>query len=146
MANLYPTINLPTLIAPRRKSLTQSKKVSPYFDYRTGEFLFAPSGKPKMATPKEAFEQWCVKVCLTERGTRLAYTDKFGVEFNELAGMNDNEAVKSKIIRTITEAIMAHPQTAWVKNFSFKIEADNVYVSFTVKGKDFDESNLTVLV
>ena len=76
----------------------------------------------------------------------MAYTDRFGVEFNELAGMNDNEAVKSKIIRTITEAIMAHPQTAWVKNFSFKIVADSVQVSFTVKGKDFDESNLSILI
>ena len=146
MASIYPTINLPTLVAPRRKPLTSSNKIAPFFDWRSGEFIFNPDGKIKFATPKETFESFCIKTCLTERGTKLAYTDRFGVEFNELAGMNDNEAVKSKIIRTITEAIMAHPQTAWVKEFSFRIVADSVQVSFTVKGKDFDESNLSVLI
>lgn len=142
---LYPEIKLPTLIAPRNKQSARFNKIAPLFDYRLGEFVFNPDGTPKMATPKETFEQWCIKTCLTERKTRPAYTDKFGVEFKELAGMNNHEAVKSKIIRTITEAIMAHPQTAWVKNFSFKIKGDNIYISFTVKGKDFDESRLTVL-
>ena len=146
MASIYPEINLPTLIAPQKKKAFDKNKVAPFFDYRFGEFTITPSGKPKMATPKEAFEQFCIKACLTERGTRLAYSDKIGVEFHELAGMNDNEAVKSKIIRTITEAIMVHPQAAWVKDFSFKITGDSVQVSFTVKGKDFDESKLSVLI
>ena len=75
---------------------------------------------------------------MTERGTRLAYTDKIGTEFNALAGVDDNERVKSSIIRTITESLMVHPQTAWVKNFRFKTVADNVWVSFDVQGKDFD--------
>ena len=91
-----------------------------------------------MATPKETFETWCLKVCITERGTRLAYSDKIGTEFAALAGIDDNERVKSSIIRTITESLMVHPQTAWVKNFRFRTEADKLFVSFDVKGKDFD--------
>ena len=144
MASIYPEINLPTLVAPRRKSTSNQNKATPYFDFRFGEFSFAPSGKPIMASPREAFEQWCIKVCYTERNTKLAYSDKIGVEFHELAGMNDIQAVKSKIIRTITEAIMVHPAAERVKNFSFKIEGDNVWVSFDVKAKYLDESRLEV--
>lgn len=144
MASILPEIKLPTLIPPTSETPPTFEKIAPYFDYRFGEFVFNPDGKPKMATPKETYEQWCIKTCLTERLTRLAYTHKFGVEFNELAGMNDGEAIKSKIVRTITEAIMAHPQTIWVKNFLFELYGDNLYVAFTVKGRDFDETNLIV--
>ena len=84
---------------------------------------------------------------MTERGTRLAYTDKIGTEFARLAGVDDNEAVKSSIIRTITESLMIHPQCAWVKNFSFRNVADQLWVTFDVQGKDFDTpSHLEVRV
>lgn len=77
----------------------------------------------------------------------MAYSDKIGTEFAALAGVNDNERVKSSIIRTITESLMVHPQTAWVKNFSFRAVGDNLWVSFDVQGKDFDTpSHLEVRV
>lgn len=146
LASIYPQINLPSLVAPRTKKAVQNK-VSPKFDFLVGEFLFAPDGEIIMATPKESFEQWCLKVCMTERGTRLAYSDKIGTEFAALAGVDDNERVKSSIIRTITESLMVHPQTAWVKNFSFRAAGDNLWVSFDVQGKNFDTpSHLEVRV
>lgn len=139
MAKIYPEISLPTLVAPRsRTTPARTNRVSVFFNWLTGEFEFNPDGSPRMATPKETYETWCIKVCSTERGTRLAYSDKIGTEFAALAGVNDNERVKSSIIRTITESLMVHPQTAWVKNFSFRNVADNLWVSFDVKGKDFD--------
>lgn len=139
MAKLFPEISLPTLVAPRsRTTPARTNRVSVFFNWLTGEFEFNPDGSPRMATPKETYETWCIKVCSTERGTRLAYSDKIGTEFAALAGVNDNERVKSSIIRTITESLMVHPQTAWVKNFSFRNVADNLWVSFDVKGKDFD--------
>ena len=138
MANLYPEINLPTLVAPKPRATVRTNRVAPFFNYRFGEFEFNPNGSPRLATPKETYEQWCLKVCMTERGTRLAYSDKIGTEFAALAGVDDNERVKSSIIRTITESLMVHPQTEWVKNFQFKVVADSVWVSFEVKGKDFD--------
>ena len=142
MANIYPEINLPKLVAPRSQtSADQSEKVAPFFDFRFGEFVFNPDGRPKIATPKETFEQWCIKVACTERFSRLAYTDRYGVELAYIPTMNDVYAARSQIIRTLTEAIMANPQTQWVKNFSFKVKGDNVWVSFDVKGKFFDEAS-----
>lgn len=135
---IYPEINLPTLLTPR-KSSKYTQKISPKFDWNTGEFLFSPGGKIKMSTPEETFEQWCVKVCTTERFSRLAYSDKYGVELEKISTMSDIEAAKSEIIRTITEAIMVHPQTELVKNFSFKVVADSIWVSFDVKAKSFDK-------
>lgn len=147
MPSLYPTINLPKLVAPTSRATARINRVAPFFDWLTGEFEFLPDGKPRMATPKETFETWCIKVVYTERGSRLAYSDKIGTEFNALAGVDDNERVKSSIIRTITESLMVHPQCAWVKNFTFRNVADNLWVTFDVQGKDFDTpSHLEVRV
>ena len=147
MAKIYPEISLPTLVAPRSRATVRTNRVAPFFNWLTGEFEFNPNGSPRMATPKETYETWCIKVCSTERGTRLAYSDKIGTEFAALAGVNDNERVKSSIIRTITESLMVHPQTAWVKNFSFRAAGDNLWVSFDVQGKNFDTpSHLEVRV
>ena len=147
MAKIYPEISLPTLVAPKPRATVRTNRVAPFFNWLTGEFEFNPNGSPRMATPKETYETWCIKVCSTERGTRLTYSDKIGTEFAALAGVNDNERVKSSIIRTITESLMVHPQTAWVKNFSFRVVADNFWVSFDVQGKDFDTpSHLEVSV
>ena len=81
MPNLYPEINLPTLILPRS---AQPKKnfVSPSFDFNSGDFLIDSAGRPVMADTQETFEQWCLKVATTERGSRLAYSTNYGVEPN----------------------------------------------------------------
>lgn len=144
MPSLYPQINLPTLVAPRSNATTPENKIAPKFDWDTGEFVFDSAGRAVPADDKDRFETWCLKVCSTERNTRLAYSDKVGVEFEGLPQMSDPEAVKSTIIRTITEAILVHPQAEWVKNFSFGRAGDELQVSFEVKGKGFEESNLTV--
>ncbi|MBQ3336284.1 MAG: DUF2634 domain-containing protein [Selenomonadaceae bacterium] len=147
MSSLYPTINLPKLVAPTSRATVRTNRVAPFFNFKFGEFEFIPNGKPRMATPKETFEQWCIKAVYTERGSRLAYSDKIGTEFAALAGVNDNERVKSSIIRTITESLMVHPQCAWVKNFSFRSVGDNLWVTFDVQGKEFDTpSHLEVRV
>lgn len=98
-----------------------------------------------IADGKTAFEDWCIKVCSTERGTRLAYSDKIGTEFEAVIHMSDPDAAKLSIIKTITESILVHPAAEYVKDFSFKGSGDNLYVTFTVKGRDWsDEAELTV--
>ena len=142
--SIYPTINLPRLIAPstrRQKNLTEG--LQPSFDFLSGEFLFEGAGRPILINGQDAFEQWALKVCMTERNTRLAYSDKIGTEFMRLATINDREAVKSHIIRTLTEAIMIHPHAKAVRDFSFTLGADSVRVSFEVLS-DFGESRLKV--
>ena len=137
---ILPKINLPTLIKPRNSNSKYTQKISPKYNWASEEFEFSPDGRIKMSTPQESFENWAVKVACTERYTRLAYSDNYGVEFEKIATMNDIEAAKSEIIRQITEAIGANPETESVKNFIFEHEGDEVIVSFDVKGKSFDES------
>lgn len=145
MPSLYPTISLPTLVAPPTTPSERKYLPAPFFDLESGDFLFDSAGRFIFADGKEAFEQWCVKVCATERGTRLAYSDKVGTEFEAAMHMSDPEAVKSSIIRTITESIMVHPAAEYVKDFQFRMSGDNLYVTFTVKGKPWAEaSQLTV--
>lgn len=143
--SVYPTINLPRLIRPSaRQEKISSSGLSPSFDFLTGEFLLS-GGKPQLVSGQEAFEQWCLKVVMTERNTRLAYSDRIGVEFERIAKMNDPNAIKSRIARTITEAIMIHPRALWVKDFTFSGTADHLYVSFLVRS-DYGLSKLTAEV
>lgn len=145
--SIYPRINLPRLIAPSatRQQKNLKEGLQPSFDFLSGEFLFGEGGRPISLNNQNAFEQWVLKVCSTERNTRLAYSDKIGVEFMRLATLNDRAAIKSSIIRTLTEAIMIHPRAKWVKDFSFTMEGDSVWVSFEVRS-DFGESKLKVEV
>ncbi len=139
MASLYPEINLPTIIAPQTVS---RKKYSPApsFDFATGDFKLDSHGRMILDDGQDAFEKWCLKTCMVERGTRLAYSDKIGIEFETAAKKSSPEAVKSAIIRTLTEAILVHPAAEYVKNFNFELEGDNLRVTFDVKGRDLPET------
>lgn len=143
MPNLYPEINLPTLIPPRTSN-AKKNFVAPKFDFDAGDFLFDSAGRIKLADTRESFEQWCIKVCLTERNSRACYSNDYGVEFED-ALKSGNAAAKSMLIKTLTEAILCHPRAEYVKNFSFELEGDGLKISFDAKGKDFDESNLSVV-
>lgn len=132
------------MISPR----TSSKKnysPAPNFDFETGDFLFDSAGRIVIADGREAFEQWCIKAVCTERGSRLAYSDNYGVELEEATKFNDAGAVQSAVVRTITEAILANPCAEYVKNFSFETSGDELKISFDVKGRDWaEESRLSV--
>lgn len=138
MMSIYPKITLPALkISSSAPKYTQ--KISPKFDWRFGEFSFGADGKIKMSTPQESFEQWCVKVICTEQNSRLAYGENYGVDLAKIPTLEFQYA-KSEIVRTITDAILAHPNAHYVKNLSFRVDGDNVYLTFDVKGKAFDEA------
>ena len=88
---------------------------------------------------REAYMQWCLKVASTERLSCLAYSDDIGTEFDELAEIPDRESRESEIERTITEALLVHPATEYVRDFEFTHEGDETYCSFTVKGYPWEE-------
>ena len=144
--SLYPTFKLPAVVADREQSKKKSYKQSFFFDYTTGDFLRDGANRLVLAEGREAFCQWCLKQCVTERGTKLAYSDKIGVEIVKAAQEeSDIKAIESAIQRTITEALMVNPETEYVKNFRFVWEgADSLLVSFVVKGHEWDEDTLTV--
>lgn len=144
--SLYPTFNLPAVVADNERPKKRSYKQSFFFDYEVGDFLRDGANRFVLAEGREAFCQWCLKQCATERGTKLAYSDKIGVEIVRAAKEeNDIAAVESAIQRTITEALMVNPETEYVKNFQFSWNgADRLQVSFVVKGHEWDEDTLTV--
>lgn len=145
MPQLFPVINLPTLVTPPTTPRDRKYLPAPQFNWQTGDFDFDSAGRFVMAGGREAFEQWCIKVCATERGTRLAYSDKIGTEFEAAMHLSDPEAVKSSIIRTITESIMVHPAAEYVKDFHFSMTGDRLYVTLTVKGKPWAEASQLTL-
>lgn len=142
MGRLYPELKLPEIVVAQ--AAEKKYKPAPHFDYSTGDFLFDGAGRPVIAEGKEAFEQWCLKVCQTERGTRLAYSDKIGTEFESAMKMPDVNAVRSAIIRTITESIMVNPCAQWVRDFTFELSGDELRVSFEVKGHSWESSRLAL--
>ena len=125
--SLYPKINLPTF------STAQVSKVdyldAPQFDFSSGEFLFDNAGRIILS---DGLKDWCLKVCMTERDTRLAYSDKIGVEMADLPQEKNYRRAKSQIIRTISEALLVNPRVQSVKNFSFRRAAEEVRLSFDV--------------
>ncbi len=139
MPNLYPTVNLPSLMKPQVADSEKKYRSAPLFDFEKGDFVKDGANRIVFADGKEAFAAWCLKVCVTERGTKLAYSDKIGTEIMSAIKEPDAESVKSSIERTITEALMVNPATEYVKNFSFSIDGDHLFVSFVVKGKNWAE-------
>lgn len=141
---LYPTFEMPEAAADDAAKRTY--KPSLFFDFEAGDFRLDSKHTPVLASGKEAFCQWCVKQCLTERYTRLAYSGKVGVEFEKaIRGEVDRAAVESHLERTITEALLVNPATEYVKDFSFSWPGgDHVAVTFLVKGHEWDETELTV--
>ena len=147
MPSLYPTFKLPKMALRQRKPTEKTYKQAPMFDYDTGDFVRDGANRIVMADGKEAYMEWCLKQCVTERGTKLAYSDKIGVEIvKATTGASDPAAVQSDIERTITEAIMVNPATEYVRDFDFSWDGgDSLAISFVVKGKEWDEETLQVV-
>lgn len=145
MPSLFPQINLPTLVAPPTTPDDKKYLPAPAFNFETGDFVFDGAGRMVMADGKTAFEDWCLKVCGTERGTKLAYSTDIGTEFEALRQESDPNFVRSSIIRTITETILVHPAAEYIKKFSFEMEGDHFYVKFMVKGRDWAEASQLAL-
>lgn len=145
--SLYPVLNLPPLIPVGHVDEDKEYKQSVNFDYDTGDFVLDGSNRMVLVDGKEAFIQWCLKQCVTERYTKLAYSDSVGVEIQTaIKSVNDIESVKSIIQRAITEALMVNPATEYVRDFSFSWDgSDSLYVQFIVKGKPWvEDMTLTV--
>ena len=145
MPSLYPTFNLPSVVTQNLTPTQKSYRPAPMFDFDSGDFVRDGAGRIVMAEGKEAYMEWCLKQCATERYTKLAYSDKIGVEITAAVrdSASDPAAVQSAIERTITEALMVHPATEYVRRFQFSWDgSDSLHVRFVVKGYDWDEEML----
>lgn len=136
---LFPVFDLPEI--PDTEELEERYSPSAYFDFEKGDFVRDGAGKIKKSEGKDAYIQWCLKVVSTERYSCLAYSSDIGVELDQVVEA-DRAAAESIIERTITEALMMHRATEYVRDFSFLYKADEVYVTFTVKGYPWEEEQL----
>lgn len=128
---LFPIFELPDVLQEEEISKIPYKK-SWYFDFEKGDFALDGGNKVRIANEHEAWAQWCAKAVQTERYAYLAYSSDFGVELEEVRKQPTRQAAESMLERTITEALMVHPMTEAVRDFSFEWEGDSVTVTFTV--------------
>lgn len=146
MDQLFPTFDLPedsTEEEEQDELYPQSVK----WDWEKGDFVRDGSGKLVVSDGHEAYIDWVLKVAETERLSCLAYDSDIGTEFEDIFSYDDNDRVESELEKTITEALMVDPRTDYVRDFSFSRNGDQLYVSFSVKGKPWEEDKgLTVLV
>ena len=143
--NLFPVFDVPEIITPAPAE-EQKYKPSVYFDYALGDFRRDGANKLVTAEGKEAYMQWCVKTVLTERLDRMAYSSDIGTELEDALKQVDLQAVESAMERTITEALMVNKRTEYVRNFEFTWDSDGLHCDFIVKGKEWEEQQIGVIL
>ncbi|QXE19547.1 DUF2634 domain-containing protein [Clostridium sp. 001] len=108
-------------------------KGSYLFDFSKGEFVKNPDGTVKKCDKLIAYKQWCQMATNTDRNKYL-YSDSFGEEFYQLTGTGySQEAIELEVKRMTAEALMVHPLTKDVTNFSFTWQNNGeLYYTYTV--------------
>lgn len=146
--SIYPTFNLPTLTPPRTSAEQKKYQSSLYFDFVKGDFVLDGAKRLVTCDGHEAWLEWCLKQLMTERFTKLAYSDKVGVEIvSAVRDEPDAESAQLAIERTVTEALMVNPATEYVRNFEFSQQGDDLSVAFLVKGREWEnEDALQILL
>jgi hypothetical protein len=129
MPNLFPIVNMevnPVTGGGEQVPFGRSWK----FNFETGEFVLAPTGKFVETSDEQAWLEWCRKAIHTVRYRYLIYSRYFGQEFEDLIGRDlTMEAKESELKRMAIECLMADPRTAKVENFSFQWNSDSVIFS-----------------
>lgn len=143
---LFPVFDVPDIEESEEQEGGGYKR-SVFFDMETGDFRRDGAGRMTEAYGYDAFRQWCTKIALTPRYCCLAYPDEIGTELEEAMDDESTEAVESSVEREITDALMVHPKTESVEDFIFKWDGEELYCTFTVKGKgqeEFDVKNIRI--
>lgn len=141
---LFPVFEVPELDT-QTQDQNRRYKPSVYFDFEKGDFRRDAAYRMTVATGKEAYIQWCRKVVMTERDAFLAYSTDIGIEGEAALAEADRAAVESALEKTITEALMVNTHTEYVRGFEFTWCADDLRMTFTVKGKEWEETTVSVL-
>lgn len=119
---LFPVFDLPEI--PDDPEYEERYRSSVAFDFDKGDFVRDGSNKMVRADGREAF---------------LAYSDDIGTEFEDMEDFPDKDSRESEIERTITDALLVHPATEYVRNFIFDYSSGDAVVSFIVKGAQWEE-------
>lgn len=141
--NLFPVFEVPEIATPTQTQ-TREYKPSVFFDFDEGDFRLDGAYKMTVSTGKEAYMQWCRKVIETERDACLAYSTDIGAEKEAALAEGDRAVVEAALEKTITEALMVNTHTEYVREFEFSWRAEELYLTFTVKGKEWEEATISV--
>lgn len=116
------------------------------WDNEKGDFVRDGANRMIVCDGMEGFKTWCMKIATTERYTCAAYDASIGTEMEEAVKEPTHAAVESALQRTITEALMVNPRTEYVRDFSFSEEGDQIWVTFTVKGIEWEEFKISAAI
>lgn len=113
------------------------------FDFDKGEFVKNADGSIAKCNATEAYKQWCQLAMSTPVGL-LGYSNLFGHELNTLTGTQYSKgAVELEVKRMTMEALMVHPRTKDVTDFSFTWKnSGELYYKYTVVTVDNVSLNL----
>lgn len=142
--NLFPVFDVPEIAEPTQVE-NRRYKPSVFFDFEAGDFRLDGAYRMTPSTGKEAYMQWCRKAVMTERDAFLAYSTDIGIEGEAALAERDRAAVESALEKTITEALMVNTHTEYVRDFEFAWSADELRLTFTVKGKEWEQTTISVL-
>lgn len=136
-SNLFPEsmdFEITDFTENENKSIEYFKK-SYAFDFEKGEFIRGPDGKILLLDRLEAYMQWCQKALYTKRYKHLSYTNLYGQEYHTLIGEPISKAaIELEVERMTREALMVHPYTKDVQNFTFEWvkNKEELYFTFDV--------------
>lgn len=114
-------------------------KSSLKWDFEKEDFVQDGSHKVVETDGRDAFATWCYKMALTERDECFSYPDEIGAELEYALSFEDVDTIEAMVERTLTEAIEVNPRTEYVSDFEFQWNGDEMHVTFTVKGIDWEE-------
>lgn len=141
--NLYPSVTASIPIM-QQAGQTAAYKKSLKWDIEKGDFVRDGGNRIPYCDGFESYRVWCMKMALTERYHCLAYPDALGVEMESAMKEPDNDSVEMAVEKTIKEALMVNPRTEHVGDFVHEWSEDNLTTTFTVKGKEWDEFQITI--
>lgn len=135
--DLFPVFDVPSEIQ-EEKDTGAIYAPAPLWDFEAGDFVMDAAHRTLYGSGYDAWVLWCTKSILTQRWAHLAYSANEGIEMEEAFAQPDREAVESTFERTITEALLADPmgRTLAVRHFEFTWEADSLWLSCEVVGRD----------
>lgn len=136
---IIPVFDVPE-VSVKGTDYDTTYRESALWDYEKGDFVTDSAGRVVKSSGKQAYMLWCYKVAQTERYSCLAYGSDIGAELERAMAEDDEKVVESMVRRTITEAVMANPRTAFVGNFEFSRNEDELHCSFDVKGIEWNDS------
>ena len=103
------------------------------YDFENNCLKTDTDGKTIIVEENEALKIWIYKTLMTARYRYVTYTDDYGSELDDLAGIGlSYDIITLEIQRMIMEALIYSPYITAIKDFNFEKLSTGIKVKFTV--------------